>query len=213
MSTKTNETLTPGNVCVIDCRFAYLHVNEPTVAKGSTKPKYNAVLIFEKSNRANLDLLKAAFAEGKLIAKTKKWGGQEYPFKLSTIVQDGDTPNTMGKARGPEFKGMYFINAKSDNRPGVGLLAGGKLVEAINPNDVKSGDYGKAQIAIYGFGEPKVGMAVGLNHILKTKEGPSLAGTAGTLKDAFGTMESAGSGLDDDFDLDSDDDDDDLFKL
>lgn len=195
------------NEIVIDVRFSFAQVWEPRVAKGSTKPKYSASLLWSKKDTATTDAVKAAFIAAREQGVEKKWKNKNTNIPLNKVVHNGDTE----RANNPEYKGMYFLSAKSDNPPGIGKKVGNRVVPVTDKGDFYSGCFGLANITIYAFNTDAGGdtIAVGLNHVCKVKDGPKLSGGGGSLEDAFGST-SGGDDLgldDDDLGLGLDDDD------
>lgn len=192
------------NDIVIDVRFSYVQVWEPRLAKGSTKLKYSASLLWAKTDKATTEIVKAAFVAGVEMGKEKKFKNKNARIDIKKVIHDGDAE----RGGNIEYKGMWFLSAKSDNPPGVGKFQHGKLVAIIDKTEFYSGCFGKANVSLYPFNNEQSGdgIAVGLNHVAKTKEGEKLGGGPGSLEDAFGEVPNDGLGLDDGLGLGDDDD-------
>lgn len=173
------------NEVVIDVRFSYVQVWEPKVAKGSTRPKYSVSALWDKKDVEINKAVTAAFNAGVVLGKEKKWKSKTSTVLISKVVHDGDKE----RPNNPEYKGKYYVSAKADNPPGVGKFLNGKLVAVIDKSEFYSGCYGKINFSFYPFNEPGDGIAVGLNHVAKTKEGEKLGGGPGSLESAFGEVE------------------------
>jgi hypothetical protein len=124
-----------------------------------------------------------------------KWKGMG-SFKLPW--RDGDDKS----AKNPEYEGCDFVNAASNNRPGLFNIKGGKPITEES-GDFYAGCYCHVVVNFYLFGlkpgSKSTGIAVGLENIMKCKDGENLSGKGRATVDEF-------------TDLLEDDDDDDDFK-
>lgn len=106
----------------------------------------------------------------------EKWAKQAKE-NMENIIKDGDEkfPDS------PEFSDMYFINAYAKTTPGV---VNRKRQPILDKDEFYSGCYGYASITIYPFNNPtNKGIAVGLNHVMKTKDGEFLGGRSSAEDD------------------------------
>jgi hypothetical protein len=79
---------------------------------------------------------------------------------------------------------MYFLNAKSDRKPGI---VDKDLNEILDPDEVYSGCWGRASINFYPYDfNGNRGVGVGLNNIQKLKDGERLGAALATAEDDFG---------------------------
>ena len=70
------------------------------------------------------------------------------------------------------YKGCYFLNAASLERPG---LVDEDLNPLIDMGDIYDGCYGRACVTLYCYQiEGKAGIAVGLNNLQKLKDGEKI---------------------------------------
>lgn len=148
------------------------------------KGKYSTAILIPKSDKATLDKIKAAVEEVKKSPKAATvWGGKFLPsFKLP--LRDGDTDRDVEKS--PEYKGMFFVNCNSGQKPGV-------VDQALNPildkADVYSGCFARVSINLYPYSvDGNKGIAAGLNNLQKLAEGDSLSGRA-RAEDDFTAVE------------------------
>lgn len=219
MSTTKKEPA-PANKCVIDCRGFYLHIYQPTKAIGSNKPKYNGQFAWPQSDKATTGKVVAAFNYALKVGKEKGTIPANAVFKPTEIIKNGNTPTKNGTPRGPEYKDMYYVSAKSDGIPGIAYLNDQKgLVSSINEKDVMSGDNLKIEIGVYCYPADKekaiaCGIAVALNHVVRVSIGERLVGGAGKIEDAFPEFAAASKediGFGDDFGLGDDFEEEDPF--
>lgn len=90
----------------------------------------------------------------------------------------------------PAYANSYFLNANSDIAPGI---VDADKNQILNRAEVYSGCYGRASISFYAYNaNGNRGIACGLNHLQKIRDGEPLGGRASAESD-FATAE------DDDF--------------
>jgi hypothetical protein len=171
------------------CRFSYVNLDSPKLAPGATEPKYGLSLIIPKSNKKTLKAIdlavKAAIEQGK-----QKFGKLfDNPKKIKLPLRDSDEDRPDDAA----YEGSFFLNANSKNRPG---LVDKKVQPILDPTEIKSGDWGNVSLNFYPFSvNGNVGIAVGLNHVQKVKDGEPL-GSVTNASDEFEEIE-----FDDDGDI------------
>jgi hypothetical protein len=154
-------------------------------------------LIIPKSDKTTLGKIKTAIqaaydeGQGKL-----KGNGKTVPAlsTLKTPLRDGDAERPDDEA----YANSYFVNANSADAPGVVDISRNVILDR---SEVYSGVYARANVNFYAFNSNgNKGIACGLNHIQKVKDGVPLGGK-GRAEDAF----------DDDFVIPDDGDDDDFL--
>lgn len=172
-----------------EVRFSYLHAFYPWKAEGDPddKAQYTATLLIPKSNTALVSQVKAAIKASYDAAVTEKWGGKKpkdgYWFDP---LQDGDDPKQDGEPRGEAYEGMWFINAKSKQQPGV---IGRDRQPIINSEDFYSGCFGYASVAFSGFTYgAKMGISCFLDNLMKTRDGEPLGGTRSDAASDFAAI-------------------------
>ncbi|MCL2704258.1 MAG: DUF2815 family protein [Defluviitaleaceae bacterium] len=188
IATKTVKPETQITTGVV--RLSYAHIWEPWVSKPGDEPKYSCSLIIRKDDEKTLAKITAAVEAAKL-AGIKKYGGK-IPPKLKLPLRDGDEERPGDEA----YEGCYFLNANAKECPKIVDYPG--CQEIIDKTEVYSGCYIRASVSFYAFSvNGNSGVAVGLNHIQKVRDGESLGGRAG-IGNAFDEE------LDDDLLLDDD---------
>ncbi len=174
--TATNAT--PTKVVTGLVRFSYLHVFEPRAMEGSDDKKYQVSLIIPRSDVKTLTAINAAIEAAKLEGKDKLGKGG----KLYQPLRDGDDERPDDEA----YKNSFFINASSRVQPG---LVDRNLNKIIDPSELYSGCFGVASIKFFAFNtNGNKGVAAGLNHLMKVKDGPALGG-AGKAEDEFAAVD------------------------
>ena len=167
-----------------EVRFSYCHLFEPK-ANPNGKLKYSVAILIPKKDKATLEVAQAAINAAMEAGKASKWGGR-IPAKCASPLRDGDEE----RPDDPNYEGMMFINASSDRKPGVCVLEGGKVVEALDEEDVYSGCWGAIVINFFPYDNSgNRGVGAGMNNVIKTRDDERLAGGSSAETD-FADMES-----------------------
>ena len=160
----------PTKVVTGECIFSYLNCWEAKADQGG-KPKYSVSLIIPKSDTATISkinaAIKAAYEEGQ---SKLKGTGKTVPSLASihTPLRDGD----IDRPDDPNYAGCMFVNAKSDNRPGV---VDANRQDIIDRAEMYSGVIGRASVTFYAYSaNGNRGIACGLNHLQKLRDGEPL---------------------------------------
>lgn len=175
MSTKSTATkVVTGKV-----RLSYVNVFEPRAAQPGQEAKYSVSVLIPKTDKETIAKVNAAIEAAKQ-AGVATWGGK-IPPGLKTPLRDGDTERDA-----PEYKGHYFINANSKQRPGV-------VDAAVNPildqSEIYSGCYGRVSINFYAYSQNgNKGVGAGLQNIQKVADGEPLSGRT-RAEDDFTSVE------------------------
>ena len=91
---------------------------------------------------------------------------------LGVTNGDGDTDRDVEK--NPEYKGCYFVNCNSGQKPGV---VDAQLNPIMDKSEVYSGCYARASINFYAFNvDGNKGIASGLNNVQKLADGERFGG-------------------------------------
>lgn len=157
-------------------RLSYAHLFEPKSIDGEQKAKYSVSLIIPKKDKATLANIKEAVEKAKEIGKNTKFGGK-IPSNLKLPLRDGDTEREDDEV----YANSYFLNASSVTAPGLIYRSGEKIT---SEEDLYSGCYAKVSINLYPYhSNGSKGIAVGLNNIMKWKDGDPLGGRASATSD------------------------------
>lgn len=163
-----------------EVRFSYLHVFEPHAIEPGQDAKYSVSLLIPKSDKKTLNAMKKAIEAAKVAGKAK-WGGK-IPANLKMPIRDGD----VDRSDQEEYKGHYFVNANSTNKPG---LVDANVQPIIDSTELYSGCYGRASVNFYAYNvSGNRGIACGLNNIQKLRDGETLGGRS-RAEDDFDAIE------------------------
>lgn len=128
--------------------------------------KYSIMMLFPKEST---DFKKMKAAVDAAIAE--KWGNK-VPKGLRKPFRDGDEED--GKGAGTPYEGMIFVNASSDNQPGI---VDRNMEDIVDPEEIYSGMWCRANISFFGYDTAgNRGVGVGLNHIQKLKDDDHIDG-------------------------------------
>lgn len=165
-------------------RFSFLNWAAPRTNELNGKEEYGCELIIPKEDTATVNAIKAAMKE----VITTKWG-DKIPPKLKNPLKDGDTELKADGSELPElYKGNYFLRVKTTEKPGVIDAEGQKMT---NPDDFKSGDYGRASINAFAYdASANKGVSFFLANLQQLEVGERFGGKV-TANDDFGVKPSA----------------------
>lgn len=149
-------------------RFSYANLFEPKAIEEGQDKKYSISLIIPKSDKASVAKIQEAINNAKEAGKAK-FGGK-IPANFKSPLRDGDADRPDDET----YKNSYFINANCKQKPGV---VDKNLQPVLDSSEVYSGCYGRASITFYAFNtNGNKGVACGLNHVQKLKDGEPLGG-------------------------------------
>lgn len=165
-------------------RFSYLNAFEPKPTP-SGELKYSVSCLLPKEDKAGIKAIQAAINEAVQKGLENNKFSQTHVKGLRLPFRDGDKEFEEGK-RGPEYKGHFFFNASSKNRPGVvRAQKNSPPVPIFEPDDFYSGCYGRADVNFFPYNQAgNRGIGVGLNNLLMIKDGERLDGRM-KAEDAF----------------------------
>lgn len=188
------------DIVIKNVRFSYLHWAEPKETP-SGDLKFSASILIPKDDKENLAAIDQAIKDA-----TKK-GVEDNKFSraqaksLRLPLRDGSEEHESG-ARGKEYDGHFFLNANSNRQPGT---VDEKRQPIIDVNDFYSGCFGHAHVNFFPYNTAgNRGIGVGLNNLMKTKDGDRLDGRK-SAEDAFSEFGDAGPDVGDGHDGDGDD--------
>lgn len=153
-------------------RFSYVNVLKPRVDDDGNE-KYSTCILIPKEDEKTIANIEKAMENANLMGtQTGRFGGKK-PKNCMEILHDGDDD---AEEKGEYFAGHYYINASSKLPPGVV----NKFKEPItDTTEFYSGCYGHASLNFFPYNySGKIGVACGLNNLMKVKEGEMLGGRA-----------------------------------
>jgi len=170
------------------CRLFYLNVLKPK-ANDQGDMKFSTMILVKKDDKDTLKRVHAAIEAGKRAYERKFNGGalisDEDWKQLHTPMRDGDKECAVDIKKDKDLRGHYFFNASSDNKPG---LVDKDLNSVTDAAQIYSGMFGRVDVNFYPFRNKKKGVAAGLNHIQKIRDGEPKMG-AGAPEAAFNRYE------------------------
>jgi len=148
-------------------RMSYVNVFEM-----NDKGKYSVCLLIPKGDKDTLAKVKAAIESVKAEPKAATTWGSKWLASFKSPLRDGDTERDLEK--NPEYKGHYFINCNSGQKPDVVDAA---LNPILDKSEMYSGCFGRASVNFYPFSKDgNKGIAAGLNNVQKLGDGERLGG-------------------------------------
>lgn len=169
-------------------RFSYVNIFRSRAFRDGQDAKYSICLLIPKDDTKTLDKIQDAMDEAIEQGMSSKWGGKK-PKNLHLPLRDGDEERA---DEAPEYKGMYFLNANSTQKPGIIDRDRNEILDA---DEVYSGCWGRASINFFPYdSNGNRGVGVGLNNIQKIKDGERLGASRASAEADFA----------DDFDDDED---------
>jgi hypothetical protein len=158
------------------CRLSYTHVFSKYAPDGDTaNGKYMTNVLIPKGEKETIKALQQAIEAAKKAAVTSKWSGKE-PKKLDMSLRDGDD-----KEDDEVYADHFYINAKSNTRPGV---CDKNKTPIVDEDEIYSGVWAIVSVTFFGYDvSGNRGVACGLNNIMKFKDGERLGGRASAESD------------------------------
>lgn len=165
-------------------RLSYVHIFEKYAFDSNPdKPQYSLCLLIDKADKVTLGNISRAIEAAKIAGKSSKWTNK-IPPKLWSPLRDGDVEHPEDE----NFAGHYFVNAKSNQKPGI---VDRNLQPIIEQEEVYSGCYGRVSLTFFPFATSgNNGVGVGLNNVQKLAEGERLGGRT-TAEEDFEAFDEA----------------------
>lgn len=155
------------------CRFSYASIWDPRPSLNGGKDKYSLSIIIKKTDTETVNKVKAAIEAAYNEGLNKLKGNGKTAPALSAIktpLRDGD----VDRPDDPAYAGCYFVNANSDQAPGI---VDADCQPIMNRSEVYSGCYGRVSLNFYAYCvNGNRGIAAGLNNIQKIRDGEPLGG-------------------------------------
>lgn len=171
----TTETAPSTKMITGTVRLSYANVWKATAIGDSEEKKFNTTILIDKTDKATLDAIAVAVEAAKELGKTK-WGGK-IPKNLKLPLRDGD----IDKPESDEYAGMMFLSASGKQKPGI---VDRNRKEITDESEVYSGCYCRLSLNFYAFDvKGNKGVGVGLNNIMKIKDGEAFSGRASAESD------------------------------
>lgn len=168
-----NKKISDTSVRIGEVRFSYANVFSPRASMGN-EPKYSCSILIPKDNKQAIQMVQEAIEAAKLNGKSSKWGGK-IPANCKNPLRDGD----IDREDDDNYMGCFFLNASAStkSKPAVKVAEDGQIMDALDESDFYSGCYGAAVLNFYPYdANGNRGVGVGLNVVLKTRDGEKLSG-------------------------------------
>lgn len=179
-------------------RASFPFVFKPRPAdEDKDKPQYTLAMLFPKSKMKEKAMVD--FNNQITKAATLAFGPKEdWPDNFQRPWKDGDKKEDL-----EGYKGMWFIEAKSYNKPGV---IDREHNEILDPNEFYGGCFAIATVVLKGYSyKGKNGVTVYLQNIKKMKDGERFGGRSNPADD-FEYEENTDADDSDDFGSDNEPD-------
>ena len=174
-------------------RLSYVNIFKARSFEAGGDEKYSVCVLIDKNDKTTLKKIAAAIEAAKKDGIANKWGGK-LPAKLKMPLRDGDEERA---DEAEEYEGMYFLNANSNQKPGI---VDKNLNEILDSTEVYSGCYGRVSVNFYPYNfNGSKGIAVGLNNVQKLEDGEPLGATRASAESDF--ADSRPDIADDDLDI------------
>lgn len=141
-------------------RLVYPYLFQPR-PNDEGKEKYSVQIIIPKSDTKTVKAIKDAMIEA---AKTR-FGNDVNLRDVYMVLRDGDE-----EGKGEAYDRAYFANCNNQSKPGV---VDENLQKVIDPDKVKSGDWGRVSLNAYAYtyGKNTKGVSLGVNNVQWLEEG------------------------------------------
>lgn len=159
-------------------RFSFVQVFEAKAMEDGAEPKYSVQILIPKSDKAQIELIMAEIEKAKALGvkSGKLTAGQAKSPNFKIPLRDGDQHYEENPSGAREHcKGHMFFNASSNVKFPPGVVNAQRQV-IMDKDELYSGCYGHAAVNFYAFAGKSVGIAAGLNHVMKKKDGDRLDG-------------------------------------
>lgn len=169
---RKNPELTIGEV-----RFSYVNIWKPvSMNDDGSNAKYSVSLIIPKEDVKTINAVKKAIEIAAENGTKETFGGKD-PHKIPNFkwpLRDGDIDRENDEA----YANSYFLNATANPEKHVPQVVDKHRQKIIDQTEFYSGCYGYAAINFYPFNvSGNRGIACGLQHVMKSKDGPALGGS------------------------------------
>lgn len=162
-------------------RLSFSNLFEPRLNEDGSKGRYDCCLLIDKKDKKTIECINKAIEAAKAKGIKEKWANK-LPKNLQLPLRDGDEKED--DQYSDQFKGMMFINPKSKSRPGI---VDKNFAPILDPEELYSGCYVVAAISFFPYDtNGNKGVGVGIDNVLKVKDGDSLAGKPSANNDFEG---------------------------
>lgn len=160
-------------------------ISYPHLFEASPNPsgalKFSASFLIDKKDTKTIEEINKAIDKAKAKGKSSIWNNKLPTFRYLPL-RDGDAELASGEKTDPIYKGKFFLNASSDNAPGVVGPNGKPLMDQ---NVLYAGCIVRGDINPFPYkNSGNCGVGWGLNNVMLIGDGDRLDGRV-NAEDAF----------------------------
>lgn len=172
----------PTKIVTGNIRLSYVHLAAPHAALPGSTPKYSASILISKNDTKTIQAVEKAISAAIQAGIATKWAGKR-PGVLKLPLHDGDAERPEDTA----YANCVYLNAYALRQPGV---VDANCQRILDLSQVYSGCYARVHLSFYPYNKPGNGIAVGLENIQKTADGPALGGVSEQPEQVFDAVDS-----------------------
>lgn len=175
----TTQKVNPAKIVTGLVRLSYINAFAPRKDEETGRESYSVCILIPKSDTASVAKIQAAIDHVKNNPESQSTWGTKWLASYKNPLRDGDTERDTEAS--PEYKGHWFINCNSSQKPGV---VDANVQPILDQSELYSGCYGKVSVLFYPYKQKGgIGIAAGLNNIQKIKDGERLGGRSNPEED------------------------------
>lgn len=184
-----NKKISDTNMMIGPVRFSFAHLFKKVITEDNPEGKYTVQILIPKTNTEAVKMIQDACEAAKQAGVSKKFGGKMPPTsKLHMPLRDGDDEYPDDDT----YAGMWFMNTTyyGSGKPGVRVIERNEITGKLEPSALKedgftpideddfySGCWGAVTLGFFAYNtKGNMGVAVGVNNVLKTKDDDRLGG-------------------------------------
>lgn len=178
MGKSYNRKMTDTTIRLGEVRFCFVNVFAPR-HNDSGEDKYGVCVLVPKEDTQAKKIFDEAREAAIKQGIAGKWNGKRPSGLKLCELRDGDEDRPDDDA----FAGHWYFNASAKKAPGVAVLDGGTVTDALDDDDFYSGCYGAVTVNLYPYANQSKGVAAGLNNVIKTRDGEKFSGGTSAAED------------------------------
>jgi hypothetical protein len=149
------------------------------------KGSYSIMLLIDKKDKETLAAINGTVEKFKTDPKAVTIWGSKFLASFKSPLRDGDTERDTEKY--PEYKGHYFLNANTYNKPSV---VDSKMNDIIDKSELYPGCFGRVSMIPAAFNvDGNKGIKFYLNNVQKLADGPAFGAGRSAVSDDFTAVE------------------------
>jgi hypothetical protein len=149
------------------------------------KSSYSIMILIDKKDKETLAMINGTVEKFKTDPKAVTIWGSKFLASFKSPLRDGDTERDTEKY--PEYKGHYFLNANTYNKPSV---VDSKMNDIIDKSELYPGCFGRVSMIPAAFNvDGNKGIKFYLNNVQKLADGPAFGAGRSAVSDDFTAVE------------------------